>query len=162
MELCPPSVALKFFFHMMLNRLKLTPAASPTEFVDIFYDSEALLSTSDCTSRRVGFLRNRVTDTAIPMIPGIPKGLNAQKFVFNFLETALVTKCRKEREVSFNGTTTFIPNTSHRCKRRSIDIESINATDIFLLAPKEPEGLEGVTEEPRCGLSKDKEVCPRL
>ena len=93
------------------------------------------------------------------MIPGIPKGLNAQKFVFNFLETALVTKGKKS---VIQGTTTFIPNTSHRCKRRSIDIESINATDIFLLAPKEPEGLEGVTEEPRCGLSKDKEVCPRL
>ena len=71
-------------------------------------------------------------------------------------------KCRKEREVSFKGTTTFIPNTSHRCKRRTIDIESINATDILLQNPKEPDGLEGVTEEPRCGLSKDKEVCPRL
>jgi hypothetical protein len=82
MELCPLSGESRglisiIFFHM-LNGLKLTPAASPVKFVDIFYDSEALLSTSGCdctvhTSRRVGFLRNQVTDTAIPMIPGVPK-----------------------------------------------------------------------------------------
>jgi hypothetical protein len=62
----------------MLNGSKLTPVESPVKFVDVFYDSEALscqMSTSgcDCTSRRVGFLRTQVTDTAIPLIPGVRK-----------------------------------------------------------------------------------------
>lgn len=59
----------------MLDGLKLTPAASPTEFVDIFYDSEALLSTPGYayTSRRVRFLRNQVTDSVTPTIPAVPK-----------------------------------------------------------------------------------------
>lgn len=49
---------------------------------------------------------------------------------------------------------TFVPNChSIRCKRRLyIDIELINATDIFLQDPKEPECLVRVTEEPRYGI----------
>ena len=64
------------------------------------------MSTSgcDCTSRRVTQPSHRDSyDNQCT------EGLNAQCFIA-FLETALVMKCRKGREASLQGRTTFIPN----------------------------------------------------
>jgi hypothetical protein len=78
----------------MLNGLKLTPAASPTEFVDLFYDSEALLSTSGCDCTYIPSSRVPTQLSShrhcYSYDTRCTKGLNTQSSYYVFLETALV------------------------------------------------------------------------